>query len=185
MTADLIAWLRDVHARVEAQARAVSGGTVVGERGNWQPAPGGDEWAASHTPGLEVEVLVGLRPGLPRPPELRSGLWGQIVAWQDSDEQYGRDPADWLERQCLPLAQHVATHDPAAVLARVTAERALLDHHERWQTTLHVTPGGWTENGAAGYRMAMEWTVRHLAWSWCTQPGFDDGWLMWPSEPTS
>lgn len=107
-------------------ALEASGGTVTGEPGNWKPAPGGDEWEAcsgladgDFGPDGDLEVLVALRPGLPRPPQVKDGYWGAVVSWS-------RDLADrdaWVPE---PQFRHMARHDPARVLRQVSAVRALL-----------------------------------------------------------
>lgn len=120
---DLVQFLRDHLNEDERVARAASGGTVVGAPGDWKPAPGGDEWEASRTDCDEDELLVALRPGLPRPPDVMSGLWGAIVDFKPEFE----DPD-----AASPLAQfqHAARHDPARVLREIEAKRRLLDLHE-------------------------------------------------------
>lgn len=120
---ELVRWLEEQIAEDELIARAASGSTVVGEPGNWQPAPGGDEWEATRTDCDEDELLVALRPGLPRPPEALSGYWGAIVDFKPEWE----DPR---VASPLPQFEHAARHDPARVLREVDAKRQLLALHE-------------------------------------------------------
>lgn len=101
----------------EQIARAASGNTVVGEPGNWQPSPTGDEWEADSSEHGDEELLVALRPGLPRPPDVMGGYWGAIASWEDTES--GVDgPRDEF--------QHAARHDPAAVLRDVAAKRGMI-----------------------------------------------------------
>jgi len=104
----------------EAMARAASGSTVVGEAGAWSPALDGDEWEVGDG-GHEVEVLVALRPGLARPPRVMEGYWGAITGWEDLGEN-DRDDV-------VPLASHIARHDPSRVLAECAAKRAIIIEH--------------------------------------------------------
>lgn len=117
---ELVQWLGAQLDEDERIAKEASGGTVVGERGNWQPAPGGDEWEASRTDCDEDELLVALRPGLPRPPEVLSGMWGAVACFKPEFE----DP-----RVSSPLPQfiHAALHDPARVLREIDAKRRIVN----------------------------------------------------------
>lgn len=117
---NLVDFLRARLDEDERIARAASGSTVVGEPGNWQPSPGGDEWEAC-AGDIEEELLVALRPGLPRPPEVMSGYWG---AWVSNDPTH--DPA---AGSAMPALTHAARHDPARVLAEVSAKRQQIDEH--------------------------------------------------------
>lgn len=107
-------------AEDEAAARASSGSTVEGQVGSWTLAPGGDEWAA-HEGDLEVEVLVALRPGLPLPPRVMEGKWSQLAYWETYDANSGTFTT------VMPVAQHIARHDPARVLRECAAKRELVD----------------------------------------------------------
>ncbi|WP_200302252.1 DUF6221 family protein [Streptomyces adelaidensis] len=118
---DTTQWLGDQIDVDEQIARASSGGTVVGEPGK-QPAPGGDEWEACRTDCDEDELLVALRPGLPRPPDVMSGKWGQVICYRP---EFG-DPRD---EPLLPQLEHAARHDPARVLREVAANRRRLERH--------------------------------------------------------
>lgn len=122
MTADPIAFLAAALDEAEAVARAASGGTVVGHPGKWAPSPTGDEWEASSSLDGDAELLVALRPGLPRPPDALNGLWGVVIANVPDD----CDPNAW---DPLPQLEHAALHDPAAVLRRVAADRKILAAH--------------------------------------------------------
>ena len=109
-------------AEDEAVALAASGSTVEGEIGAWSPVSGGDQWAVGDG-DFEVEVLVALRPSLPLPPKPLSGYWGAVTGWQDLEH------AD--RAYVLPLAEHIARHDPARVLAECAAKRAIIEACER------------------------------------------------------
>lgn len=118
---EICKWLGEQLDEDERVARAASGGTVVGEPGNWRPAPGGDEWEA-FAGDIEEELLVALRPGLPRPPDVMSGMWG---AWA-SNEPDSSDPG---AGSSMPALTHAARHDPARVLREVAANRRRLERH--------------------------------------------------------
>ncbi|MFD9444969.1 DUF6221 family protein [Streptomyces sp. NPDC060001] len=119
---ELVRWLTAQLTEDERIAREASGGTVVGEHGNWQPAPGGDEWEASRTDCDEDELLVALRPGLPRPPDVMSGMWGAVVAFKPEFE-------DRRVSSPLPEFVHAARHDPSRVLRETDAARRRLERH--------------------------------------------------------
>lgn len=110
----------------ERIAREACGSTVVGEPGNWRQAPGGDEWVAEANEYGDEELLVALRPGLPRPSDVMSGYWGAVVSKQADEREPGvRGPMDAF--------RHAARHDPARVLADVAARRQLLDQALAWE----------------------------------------------------
>lgn len=103
-------------AEEEAIARKASGGTVVGERGNWQPAPGGDEWELLAT-DEDDEWLVALRTDLPRPPDVMSGMWGAVMT---------REAVDLAEPEAgraTDQIAHAVLHDPARVLTECEVKR--------------------------------------------------------------
>ncbi|WP_042400052.1 DUF6221 family protein [Streptacidiphilus carbonis] len=120
----------------ESLAREASGDTVVGTPGHWTPAPDGDEWVASDYQG-DVELLVALRPGLPRPPQVTSGYWG-VVCEDGSDHS---DAEGWGLRAQF---RHAARQDPATTLARVGRLRTLV-------TRMLAEPHGLVDDGAGGY----------------------------------
>lgn len=115
---NLVEFLRARLDEDEQIARAASGSTVIGEPGNWRPSPRGDEWEA-YAGEIEEELLVALRPGLPRPPDVMSGYWG---AWVSNDPTH--DPA---AGSAMPALTHAGRHDPARILADVAAKRELVD----------------------------------------------------------
>lgn len=152
----------------EETARAISGGTVEGERGNWLPVATGDEWAASRS-DCEVEVLVALRSGLPTPPDPRSGLWGAVVGWSDIDASYyDGDPQVWLDRDIMPVAQHMARHDPARVLAECQARRAIIEEFEE--------SSGMDYPLNIAYDQGLERALTCLVQPFKGHPDFDAGW---------
>lgn len=158
---ELIRWLGEQLDEDERIARDASGGTVEGEPGRWKAAPGGDEWEASRTDCDEDELLVALRPGLPRPPDVMSGLWGQIVAFKPEFE-------DRRVSSPLPQLVHAARHDPARVLREIDAKRDLLrfangihDHHETFTT---------------GIAARLEKVLRLYALAYVERPGYRQEW---------
>jgi hypothetical protein len=106
-------------AEDERVARDASGATVIGEIGNWHPAPGGDEWAAEITEEWD-EWLVALRPGLPVPPDVMSGKWGAVMRRDAFNPEEPR-----ADRASKPLL-HAVRHDPRRVLADCAAKRRLI-----------------------------------------------------------
>jgi hypothetical protein len=153
---DLVQWLRAQLDEDERIARAASGGTVVGESGSWKPTPGGDEWEASRTDCDEDELLVALRPGLPRPPQVMSGLWGAVVSFRPEFEDPGVSSP-------LPQFQHAARHDPARVLREVDAKRRILDAYENYDRE-------------APELDVPDSVVRLLALPYADRPGYRDDW---------
>jgi hypothetical protein len=161
----------------EAVAKEASGGTVVGEPGNWKPAPGGDEWEVNadlvdgdYGRDGDLEVLVALRRGLPRPPDVRGGYWGSVVSWH-------RDLAD--RDAWVPEAQfrHMALHDPASVLAEVWVWRNLLLKYA-------IPPGtdavyGGTER-ETGYRLALAGALSAKLATYAAHPEYQPGWPLLP-----
>lgn len=165
-------------AEWEETARAASGGTVIGVPGDWKPAPGGDEWEVGADlyetdfgRDGDLEILVALRPGLPRPPEVKHGYWGSVVSWN-------RDLADrdaWVPE---PQFRHMALHDPASALILVTVLRAVLDDHRHaggdsiWCRRCDpATPD--MDDAAAWYPCR---TTRLVVSIWRNHPAYDQTW---------
>lgn len=123
MAADVVTRLRAAHAKAERLARDASGGTVVGNYGNWSPSPAGDEWAMNLSADDDLELIVALRPGLPRPPDVMSGMWGAVISYVPDDSDPNTDIP-------LPQLRHAALHDPKAVLRRIKADRKTLADYE-------------------------------------------------------
>jgi hypothetical protein len=150
---DLIAFMKKMLADEEAVARAASGGTVTGGPGNWKTAPGGDEWEVyadlvdgDYGQDGDLGVLVALRPGLPRPPEVMSGYWGQVIGWKADRQQPGT-------RAPEPQFRHMAMHDPASALRGIAADRRLLGEYE--EAAENRGGGEWTDS-SAGHADGME-----------------------------
>jgi hypothetical protein len=180
MASDIIAFIRTGLLEDVRIAREASGSTVIGEPGNWTPSPAGDEWEA-HAGEIEEELLVALRPGLPRPPEVMSGYWG---AWVSNEP----DDCDPDAGSAMPALIHAARHDPARVLAEVAVKNRLLERHqpkrnpgvdsdaddpETWVICCEacqveiVKPGDWPCE-----------PLRLLAFPYAgRQPGYDEEWL--------
>ncbi|SFK73679.1 DUF6221 family protein [Streptomyces pini] len=130
---DLIAFLNARLDEDERAARAASGNTVIGEQGNWAPSPDGDEWEAHRSDDVD-ELLVALRPQLPRPADVMGGMWGAIVS---DDPAFSQEPG--ADRP-LPCLEHAARHDPARVLREVKAKRGILARVQN-----HAALMGWDE----------------------------------------
>jgi hypothetical protein len=163
---DLVQFLRARLLEDERIAREASGGTVIGEPGSWRPSPAGDEWEASRTDCDEDELLVALRPGLPRPPDVMSGMWGAITDFKPEFE----DPR---VTSPLPQFQHAARHDPARVLAEVDAKRRIVD----LAAEILVAAKGDSEVDHYGGLSAAEETLLLLARPFRGHPDFDQSWL--------
>jgi hypothetical protein len=101
VTADPLTFLRAAHAEAEKAAEAAT------------PGP----WSArTYGPGGRHRVLGG--------PSVQPGLGSDTRTVCRTDAY----PADWPTEVVNPTAdvRHMALHDPAAVLRRITAERALM-----------------------------------------------------------
>ncbi|MDX3582524.1 DUF6221 family protein [Streptomyces europaeiscabiei] len=176
---EICKWLSEQVDEDERIARAASGGTVVGEPGNWQPAPGGDEWEAAQTDCDEDELLVALRPGLPRPPDVMSGMWGQVICYRPEFEDY-RDASP------LPQLEHAARHDPARALRETAANRRRLERHTPQMMVGHDSD----ENDPSTYVLGCptcqvgvvsegDWPceeIRDMAASYTDRPGYHKDW---------
>ncbi|MEU3899760.1 DUF6221 family protein [Streptomyces sp. NPDC045251] len=166
MTDDLVHWLRGQLDEDERVARAASGATVVGEPGAWQASPRGDEWEASRTDCDEDELLVALRPGLPRPPVVTSGLWGAVTTFRPEFE----DPED---ASPLPAFEHAARHDPTRVLREIDAKRQLLGAYtDLDKATDAVEPDAYD----VGRLDALEQAVQYAALPYAGRPGYREEW---------
>ncbi|MDX2667408.1 DUF6221 family protein [Streptomyces stelliscabiei] len=158
---DLLQWLIAQIDEDERIAREASGGTVVGVPGNWQPAPAGDEWEAL-AGDIAEELLVALRPGLPRPPDVMSGMWGAIASNEpDSDPGAG---------SAMPALVHAARHDPARVLREVEAKRSIIEQHERYAAERRRMMGGWDPQSDDSPILAA------LAAVYADRPGYREEW---------
>lgn len=176
---DLADWLRQQIAADERIARDASGHTVIGGLGNWRPASNGDEWEVSVSEHGDEELLVALRPGLPRPPEVTAGYWGAIIGV--NDEERGRD-----EASPVPALTHAARHDPARVLREVTAKRAILDTHQHVPAVQQNDEHGYAfgcqtchADTHCGETMGLGWcdTLKALAEIFADRPGHK--WALW------
>jgi hypothetical protein len=181
-TGEIAAFIKARLDEDEAAAREASGGTVTGEPGNWRPAPGGDEWEVHPDltdgdlgPDGDLELLVALRPNLPRPPDVMAGHWGAVISWES-------DPVD--PDASVPVAQlrHAALHDPARVLREVEADRRLLDLYERaksYRDRVFARPEPRSisdEMRAVTQMMTLEQVLRMRAAVWSDHPDFRDEW---------
>lgn len=168
---DLVAWLAACVDEDEAAAKAASGGTVVGEPRNWRAAPGGDEWEVSESDAGDVELLVALRPGQPRPADVMGGYWGAVVSWHPDYSHRG-------ESSPLPCFQHAALHDPARVLREAEADRQLLAEYKE-AAKEHADDDGrneWNEGFGAGELAVLRRMIRRRAATYSDHPGYDPAW---------
>ena len=180
VTDGMVVWLRETLDAAQRDAEAASGGTVVGGPGAWLPSPAGDEWEASRSEHGDEELLVALRPGLPRPPDVMSGMWGAVV----SAVPDGADSDAWSP---MPQFVHAARHDPAAVLRRIAADRKTLEEHKPTPADFDgicrcLVCGCYTIRpglGPVGYQKVWPCpTIRNLAegWGWTEETKKPD----WP-----
>ena len=172
MTGDLAAIIAFNEARLAEDkqiALAASGGTVTGEPGNWQPAPGGDEWEVhadlvegDFGPDGDLELLVALRPGLARPPEESAGYWGAVISWRSEGHLH-----EWVPE---PQFRHIARHDPARALRDVEAGERILERHR------YCEPYGGGPCDHAGIVDGPCPDMRDLAARWRDHPDHGKGW---------
>lgn len=112
---------------IETDLAVLTAGLAEDERvaraatASWNPSPAGDEWEA-FAGEVEEELLVALRPGLPRPPDVMSGMWGAL--WE-------YEPEEGYAGSAMPVFTHAAQHDPARVLNRyIPAIRKVIAEHQ-------------------------------------------------------
>ena len=169
---ELVDFLRAQLDEDDAVARSASGSTVVGEPGNWKPAPGGDEWEVSRDDGYADELLVALRPGLSRPPEVLGGYWGVVVGYRwESEEPDTKAP--------LSEFRHAARHDPARVLREIDAKRQNLAELEAAE--LAMDQASRDQDTARYNEVRAEWVVlrrvvRRDAAVYADRPGYRGEW---------
>lgn len=164
---DLVQWWRVQLDDDERIARAASGATVVGEPGAWQASPLGDEWEVSS--GEDEELLVALRPGLPRPPDVMSGYWGAVVS-------HHRDDSDPDANSPMPAFEHAARHDPARVLAEVEAKRAVLRQYTELREQVRNPVSAENRSRARALQGEIGDLLRLLALPYADRVGYRDEW---------
>jgi hypothetical protein len=120
VTNDFEIFLRARLQELEDRALAASGNTVIGQMGDWRSDPRGDQWMAQETNCGEAELLVALRPDLPRPPATLDGMWGAVLSF---------DTPHRGEESEMVYLRHIEMHDPARVLRRVGAARKIMLEH--------------------------------------------------------
>jgi len=168
MSSDLVAWLRaqlDADEQVAlAASGSGSGSTPTGEHWCWE-----DE---------KTDKPVTPQPGID---EYLTGKDGASVGLR-SVEDY---PSDWCTRGLFHLvisdqgeirtadAMHIARHDPAFVLADITAKRRVLDAYEEASSSYDAQYR--LGLGSAGDH-ALAMAIRLLASAYADQPGYRDEW---------
>ena len=120
VTSDFEIFLRARYQELEDRALEASGNTVVGQIGDWRSDPGGDQWVAAETNCGEAELLVALRPDLPRPPTVMEGMWGAVLSF---------DTPHRGEESEMVYLRHIELHDPAHVLRRIKAALKIMLEH--------------------------------------------------------
>ncbi len=167
---EITAFIEAQYAADEAAALTASGGTVIGGIGHWTPSPGGDEWEAYESAAGDEELLVALRPGLPRPPDVMGGMWGAVVS-------RNADGDGWSP---MPAFEHMARWDPARVLAEIEAKRAILREHASSEGDNPVCGRCAFHRAAARCRPVPFpcLTVRLLAAPYAGRPGWHGAWAL-------
>lgn len=120
MTNDFEAFLLARLQEVKQRALTASGSTVIGEIGKWRGDPRGDQWVAQESDCGEAELLVALRPDLPRPVNHQSGMWGAVFSFDTPHHECESE---------MPYLRHIEMHDPARVIRRVKAHRKIMLEH--------------------------------------------------------
>lgn len=121
--------------------------------------------------------------------EARPHRWGEHE--RDADVLVGGKPAVRCDTEYggYLLASHIELHDPAAVLARVAAERAilaLLDDPGPGDPPRSAVSGQWHRpDFQDGWRLAARSAVRALAAGWSTMPGYLAEWAPADDAPPS
>jgi hypothetical protein len=155
MTHPLLVWLEERLAEAERIARAATPGPW-----RWNPEK---HWRKPGTSWFEEAVFAG-----------EAGASATCVAGTGETD----DP------QSMADAQHIALHDPAAVLALVEAHRMLLELHANEFPGLTDDEAvcascGNVAPGPGGEFDAVSWpcpTVRALVSAYRHAPGWDEAW---------
>lgn len=164
---ELLHWYGQQLDKDEHIARDASGGTVVGEPGHWKASPSGDEWEASRSDYGDEELLVALRPGLPRPPDVMGGYWGAVFSHRPDDAEPNVDSP-------MPAFKHAAQHDPAQVLREIEADRALIADYISAQKTVDAIAH--PDMYDVGRAQGLEEAVRRRASAYDQRPGYLEAW---------
>jgi len=96
----------------------------------------------------------------------------ELITWLRAQLDEDERQAGIALGRGTPAAQQLARF----LLADVQAKRQIFDHASDWAATLHHTPEGWTPQTTTPYRMAMEWTVQHLALAYADRDGYRQEW---------
>lgn len=131
--------------------------------------PTGDEWEADQTEYGETELLVALRPDLPRPPDVMSGMWGAIAIDRPDEE----DPE---ATSPLPQFQHAAHWDPARVLAEVRAKRTLITNWRQLILRIDAEPDPEKREHLALTRHGLDQVAYQLAAVHANHPDYKESW---------
>jgi hypothetical protein len=150
----MLVWLAAQIDNDEAQARRAKG---CGDR--WTAVTNGD-----FGPGVRTEVGSDVQ-------------WRREIepaVWRCADEADGC-PED--ARGCIAEAEHIARNDPASVLRRVAAHRAILDVHTGGRSYVYTDDGS-PACDACGDG-TVRWpcpTVQHLAMAYASRDGYQEKW---------
>ncbi|MCX4681384.1 DUF6221 family protein [Streptomyces sp. NBC_01433] len=155
----------------EIVAFAASGATVVGEPGTWQPSPTGDEWEAHSGDHGDEELLVALRPQLPRPPQVMGGQWGAVVTSQPV-------PADPDADSSMPAFVHAARHDPARTLREVQAKRLFMQSWRQLIAEVDSEPVSERKQLLAGIRHGLDQVAFRIAAAHHKHPDYQPEWPL-------
>ncbi len=121
---------------------------------------------AQETDRGEAELLVALRPDLPRPITPGSGMWGAVFSFD----------APWRDETSeMPFLRHIETHDPAHVLRRVKAYRKIMLEHSTataWDICVRCSDFG-KKSGKITTQVAGPCnTLRYLAEEFSDHPDY-------------
>lgn len=117
-----------------------------------------------------------------------TGAWAFVQA-RDGElkviDGLGWTVADWLDGQPWPVGPHIARHDPARVLRKVAAERAILAAHDTVEVPNIEDTGRINACTTCGetqdHWYATPWpcdTLKHLAAVYADHPDYDPAWAV-------
>lgn len=105
----------------------------------------------------------------PLPVDVMCGDWYAVAEWSwDVLDQMGLDFSS-----VRPSVEHIATNDPASVLADIAAKRAIITNYR------YLADGtGPLSDELAGQLKAYGWAVAHLASVYSSHPDYDETWAV-------
>jgi len=175
-TADLITWYRTRLDNIERWARAANQVYTYAEGSPAPPESGvhwtwvkGENWTPTN-PDPVTEEFVGDATGEWRVNLATVEEWPSRISSVSPARPTRQTYAGTIEEMDPSAAGHIVLHDPAAVLRRVAAERAVLD---LWGYSDEHAEFPNYDGGHAG---ALEDVVRALAQQFAGEPGYREEW---------